>query len=780
MNLERAFRLLTVALVLMGVAAFETGAGSPVFFVASLVACVGYYRNDRSPRPRVLPNWAANAICLTAFMVTVFLVYGVSGGGRYDGLAYRVPVVGRYLTIVQWVLLFKPRGNREYAWVYFISLTHLAGSALLIPELPFAWLYLGYVSLAVAALVVYEHKCQLEASGGTLASSRERVRLGFFARCVAGALGLLLPVAFFFAVLPRGHPGALSQITRRSVQPITGFSDTVRLGDLARIQTSSVRVMQVRVTDKTGKPVAAEGLLMRGVALDRYDGRRWLASADVQQVAESQGTPIRFYYGPARGKRMPERQDYVDRAPLLRCEVTLEPIASRALFAPFAMVSVTLPKGERMVLRARNESIRSARYRRGTLRYAVESRLVGAKPPEPTGRGGRTAPRRPRRGSPFLQLPESLPERVRQLARRVARMDENPSEYERAIRIRDYLSDPTNFRYTLNLRSSGTADPIDRFLFDAQEGNCEYFASAMAVLLRCVGVETRLVNGFKSGEWNNLSECLVFRQQDAHSWVEANVFPVGWTPLDPSPPAGDALPDRPGQGTLGAFRRLADHLDRLWVEYVVGFDRGKQKVFYRFLRKPKQFMHVLLTEALWRFLGDNVLLRDNVRDAVAEMARRSRRAVTGLAIVAACALALLVALKLRRVLRRKDGSSRRGATVGFYADLLRLLRRRGFPKPDHLTPAEFARRVVAAGGVELAAVEDLTWRFYGVRFGGRELSGEEEQEAARRIRDLSDALDRLRRRRRAQAKASGRRGMFGAWRKARQRAGRRGARTSGG
>ena len=84
-------------------------------------------------------------------------------------------------------------------------------------------------------------------------------------------------------------------------------------------------------------------------------------------------------------------------------------------------------------------------------------------------------------------------------------------------------------------RSPG--DPIGDFLFRYRSGHCEYFATAMVLMLRSQGIPARFVTGFLGGENNRLGYYIV-RQSNAHAWVEAYLPDSGWTVFDPTPPAG--------------------------------------------------------------------------------------------------------------------------------------------------------------------------------------------------------------------------------------------------
>ena len=113
--------------------------------------------------------------------------------------------------------------------------------------------------------------------------------------------------------------------------------------------------------------------------------------------------------------------------------------------------------------------------------------------------------------------------------------------------------------------------PIEEFLFERKEGHCEYFASAMAVLLRLNGIPSRVINGFSTTEWNDLGGYLVVRQAHAHSWVEAFIEGVGWKVYDPTPPDPTAVSRHPS-----TFSRRLDLIRLYWQRYVIRYSARDQ------------------------------------------------------------------------------------------------------------------------------------------------------------------------------------------------------------
>src|SRR5207247_558777 len=106
-------------------------------------------------------------------------------------------------------------------------------------------------------------------------------------------------------------------------------------------------------------------------------------------------------------------------------------------------------------------------------------------------------------------------------------------DHAKARRLTDYLA--REYRYSLTQARSARTDPLEDFLFVRRSGNCEYFATALTVMLRTVGVPARVVNGFQRGEWNPYGEYFAVRLSDAHSWVEAWIDGTGWITFDASP-----------------------------------------------------------------------------------------------------------------------------------------------------------------------------------------------------------------------------------------------------
>ena len=137
---------------------------------------------------------------------------------------------------------------------------------------------------------------------------------------------------------------------------------------------------------------------------------------------------------------------------------------------------------------------------------------------------------------PALELPEGLPQRVRDLAQRITAS--SPSAQAKMAAIQAHLHEHCEYDLRAPELPEG-ADFVDDFLFGSRRGYCNHYASATAVLLRAAGVPARLAVGFTAGRYDEEEEVYVIRDQDAHSWVEVFVPRVGWIDFDPTPEEGE-------------------------------------------------------------------------------------------------------------------------------------------------------------------------------------------------------------------------------------------------
>ncbi len=356
---------------------------------------------------------------------------------------------------------------------------------------------------------------------------------------------LVLVSVPIFVVIPRGTLGVLPP--KRNSGHLSGFSEKVSLGEMGEILINEEVVVRIKV-DKPPHRMPP-GLKWRGIAFDHYDGKTWSSTRGLRQVARDD----RLQGFLVAGRRRQEEF-------LIRQTIQQEPL-TRVLFGLPDIILISGRLHGPYVFQDGNRSFRAADV--GVRTYTIfsdvmtrDEKLSLAPVPAYVEAPGRH----------YLQLPELNPEVVR-LARRITAGITDP--IHKAFMVEQFLKE--NYEYSLKNTSASTRDPLSDFLFESRAGHCEYFATAQAVLLRTLGIPTRVVNGFKRGDYNRWNGYFMVRHSDAHSWVEAYFPGREWIEFDATP-AVSAVASLP---VLAALRELLDAIDLAWLD-VVTFDHLKQ------------------------------------------------------------------------------------------------------------------------------------------------------------------------------------------------------------
>ena len=252
----------------------------------------------------------------------------------------------------------------------------------------------------------------------------------------------------------------------------------------------------------------------RGATYDTWTGHDWLSTDKIPLTrTEKQAVlPTRF------GLRKRVKVDF-----------EINQSRSDLIYTPDEPVQLTIPYkvftrgGEPAVqdfsaLRAKKPAIPKLTYSveaLTTIASAEELRAAPADVPEMVRR--------------YTQLPD-VPQRVRDLAAQLGRPHRN--NYNKAVAIEQFLR---RYPYTLDVRPAPPdRDAVEYFLFDLKQGYCDYFASAMVVLLRLNGIPARLATGYVAGKFDNTTNKFIVTEEEAHSWPEVYFPGAGWMAFEPS------------------------------------------------------------------------------------------------------------------------------------------------------------------------------------------------------------------------------------------------------
>jgi protein-glutamine gamma-glutamyltransferase len=651
-------------------------------------------------------------LCLRALMAAGVLEFQISGrwvaaltllyAGFYSIDYYYVSASFLKATVhlvffLAVMKLLTARTDRDYTYLKMIATLELLAAAVLSANVSFFAFLALFLLFAIATFASGEVRRsaqlgQTVVRGGLKAFPR---RIGILAGFLFA--GVLIMTAGMFFVLPRTARAALERFVPQRYH-LTGFSNVVTLGDIGEIKKSSAPVMHVR-------SYQGEGLLQvrwRGTALSDFDGRQWSNPPGGE-------IPLRTEHGVLRRPWAAAGPGH----PIIY-QVHLNEIASDTLFIAGTpeTISINLPvldftKGGSFHV--------PRRFSSGALSYGVYSFLEEETPdlrpvPEPLPMEARLE---------LLRLPR-IDRRIQRLARDMAAGATTESAEARQIenRLRN------DYGYTLDLPSAAVADPLANFLFVRKKGHCEYFASAMAVMLRSMGIPSRVVTGFQSGVYNPMTGWQVVRASDAHSWVEAWISDRGWTTFDPTPFDPRASRD----GVTARLYLYFDAAEQFWQDWVLSYDLDRQIVLaarmdesarrlrFRWLRSQARRLKLLAESSSAYAPWLAALSAFGIATALCGPA--IKRWVSG-------------RLRFRRLVRGKGEAS--DATL-LYQRMLVVLERRGIRKPPWLTPAEFVRVLPSPDLAALA--NDLTGAYNEFRFGGR-------REAAPHMLRLLEQMEKL-------------------------------------
>lgn len=685
---------------------------------------------------------------------------------RFEGET-RILTIGSLLVFLQVILLFQEKDERVYWQMIMLSLLQVVVATLFNQGVWFGFLLVLHTLVALSALLLLfmfrqwrSHRPETELpptdpadatrrwplatlqsgfSSAPAGSGRSGLGRELFRRLAWMALGTLAMTLLVFFTVPRlGESAWRGAITRQ--RHMIGFDDRVKLGALGSLVENREEVLRVQLLDEsTGRTFPLRGeLYLRGAVLTQYERGQWSCP---EYAAGRQVLPP------------PCEQDDV---PPVRQIMEIEPADRPELFCVWPFVA-TQPNEALLLDFAKQRLVRTHESCRRLLQYELGTYAIV---------DGRQSPlnswREPGVGVAFeqwhaaaakeqlLQVPD-LP-RLATLAKRWDRESGLPAKdrLQRAEFLERRLRDSGLFQYSLEgCRRNPDLDPIEDFVSEHQQGHCEYFATALALMLRSRGIPSRVVLGYRCDEWNSVGRYYQVRQLHAHAWVEAYLegdqIPAealtgnwrepwaegAWLRLDATAAAGDVA----SSADTSLWDRLTQStqwLQSLWDNYVLDMDRQRQRdAVYQPLLDAVENAYTTVTDPdSWSELGDSL---GRLFSFLPSAGTFGWWIWTVLLVLSGLAAMLLTGWGLRRLVRRlwPRLAGRNAATavgrkveIDFYRRLEVLLARHGLVRAAGQTQREFA----AAAGLRVAALArrpslaplagQVADAFYRVRFGG--------------------------------------------------------------
>ena len=643
---------------------------------------------------------------LDALFVSRYLVPASVNIALYSALLGAV----HFLVIVTILRLYSASTDRDAIFLAMLAFASVLAAAVFTIDTNFFFLFVAFLVFAVATFLGLE--IRRSAFGAVYpplhgeAARERRFYRAISLAAVSVAFGAILFGSLIFFFFPRVNAGFFS---RTAFQPslMTGFTDSVELGQIGEIQKDSTVVMRVQ----TGHPVDYPLLRWRGIALTMFDGRRWYTKDKSRDLHPA-----------GQGGWVLLDSPFAMQAPIvgqLHFTVLLQPIASDAIFAPMQVMELRgnfssdpsrytgEPRFGALGVDATG-SISNPAHNFAQIRYEGISLLPAARPAK-ARTAGTDYPADIQ--ETYLQLPEHLDARIPELARNITATANNP--FDKAIVIESYLR--RNFAYTLNLVGKPGADPLAQFLFVTKAGHCEYFASAMAVMLRTLDIPSREVNGFLPGEYNDVAGDYIVRASDAHSWVEAYFPGTGWITFDPTPATAEVA-----SGLFGRLNLYLDWMQLNWNEWVVNYDWAHQSLLARGVRQNTTDYTAAIKQ--WFRRQQDRGMQSLISWQISHAYLRALFPVALVLLLVGLRMDWLrsffrwlgLSLQMRQPAEKRDNPQ---LASRLYAEMLRVLERRGFARKETQTPGEFAATFAPQHGLG-AAVGKFTELYGQARFGG--------------------------------------------------------------
>jgi len=619
--------------------------------------------------------------------------------------------LAHFAALTQGLQLLDARPRKSEFLLVALSLFQVILASNLTDSLLFPPLLVVFLVATTWTLLVHTLRSEAIEAGDAPAAGAA-INAGLLRMTLVASVASLALALVLFVMLPRLRSNMI-QGGLGGDMAVAGFSDRVELGTIGRIRQDPTVVL--RVETLRGETPPRDAAYWRGLAFDRFDGRRWSISTPSEDVRARRLVPGAPRFGlDVNGGR---EQDVT-----LVQRVIREPVEAGVLFS--AGVPRHLQGGLERVEADPNGGLYAPRQVGERIRYTIST--TGSRADDAGLARDRALPPR-RRDRPrhpdlrFLELPDLAPQ-VETLAREITAGA--ASDAGRARALERWLR--RQGRYTdapPDMEGAGVADgsgrsPVERFLLGELAGHCEYFASGMVVLARSVGLPARLVNGFAGGRRNAFGGFVELARSDAHAWVEVHYEDAGWVRYDPTPP--DLRLRAAAAASLGErLTELYSAVETWWFQRVVDFDSADQirslKAAWRAWRGwSRDGEHAGDGAPTGGSAGGLPDLRGSLEHAWP-------------ALLAAAAGVGLVLVGRRRAVRERP-------VPRAYARALRLLARRGLRPGPSETARGFALEVSARlPDPAAAAFGRLTEGYLAERFGGREAPG------------AGDDLERLRR-----------------------------------
>ncbi len=805
-NIERVLQWNIALIVVVGALLLSLGngqyflpilAGGSAAFSLIFVDKLGWF---------VLNRFAANIVALIVAVIPLLNFFDNDNQAQLLSIA-------RLLIHLQIVLLLEKKTSRIYWQLFVLSVLQVVVAAALRLDLQGGLLFAVYILLDFSGMILMlmqrdrdrvkqanilsahaQKDAQAMLEGEAPARILRAAPLASFHRSHPSGLYLsfylrqsllftLMAIAFstflFYSVKRTGDTWQGGRIQDFSM---VGFNDSIRLGEEGLISESGRPVMRVQLYERgSDQPFELTGpLFLRGTTLHSY----------TRENGTMGWKPMRRQLSMSL-VRSQELNEIGDRTDYIRQDISLEPTKRPFLFTQFPALAINLRDRNRFDFDPYRNALKLEEEpkSRDDLRYSLAIMNIRERQQSkfyPFENPFRNGP------EPMISLHEAellglqtrinapgAMQYIRELAEEWAAATNDPdNRMVVALGLERRFQEDTRFRYTLDFRDVKrdlTLDPVVDFLKNHKSGHCEYFSSALVLMLRSLDIPARLVVGNYVPEYNHIGNFYQVEERHAHVWVEAylrpdditqemidrgDASPAGaWLRLNPMPLASSTSENASDSASVA--NRANDALgfaQMLWDDFVVGLDAERQeKALFQ------GSMGNMLDGAYWQ-----IIFNTNAKK-IPFFGDNPQVAIQAVFTLVALGMIAFYFLHHRRKQQQERKSSAAGhwlqrwsprlarllgqatqaeesVQVEFYQRVEALLHRFGFDRRQPQTAREFFATVTAelappANVRDIAAsLETVAHSFYTVRFSGHSLSEKEHADVELAIQRLEQAL----------------------------------------
>lgn len=675
MTAFRGLKLLTHALVIQGFYALYIAhvISGLVLILAVFVASYSLYSSLN--RDNGLLTGKYSNFLGAALIVGVLTGFVFFEADFFSALIY-------LLVFIQISKLAGKKGTGDYLQIVLISFFQFLASSVSTYDIIYGFLAISFLVTALANIILY-NVCRESSDFG----EKEDVKIfdfSFLKIMIPASMLILVLASLIFTVMPRFRGSMITASLIHTERLKSGFSDEVSLGKVGEIKNDNSQVMTVKFPGIDGQFPDPGELYWRGVTLDEFDGRNWRSTVKERRILYENRDGV-IFVKKSQGNS------------IVKQEIVTEQTGTDVIFAADRPVAYGNLPNRRMI--TRGDSHYTFGSSSSKIKYTAYSEIGRIMP------YGVDSEER-------IHYPDHIvrnyltgiysSERISELADEL----NNPSysKLENVRSIEAYLQD--NFNYTRILQDPADIFPLEDFLFNMREGHCEYFATAMVVLLRDMGIPSRLVTGFAGGEFNEKGGFYIIREGNAHAWVEVFFNGHGWVRFDPTPPDNEAFYSSGFLDSYWAYMRYR------WNRYVVDFDKVQQELLFKGVRSSlinsREKMSSKIPDGQYYFL---------------------------ILIIIGGVIAAGFIIKNNRIsLPGTSSYNTHSEASRIYKDVLGVLEKKGLKRQDHHTSIEFVKLVKIFSPAVHELFISFTDMYIETRFSGD--SGEEKLQELRKLGKL--------------------------------------------